>query len=167
MVACVLWTTSAVFVSCPVYRSVRVITSVVRSDHKAVVAYPNNRTVLVWMYLLVLHIAKSHRISMRGFCSKSLKTSLHTACPWRLWLLLQGGARIARSILSWKNDNCPLPRRRVAYVTPFIKAQLRRKNRLMRAGRVEEASAIAVRIGKFLSNATELACRRKWWPSRC
>ena len=34
------------------------------------------------------------------------------------------------------------------YVTPYIKAQLRKKNRLMRAGRVEEAGAIAERIGK-------------------
>jgi len=34
------------------------------------------------------------------------------------------------------------------YVTPYINAQLRKKNRLMRAGRVEEAGAIAERIGK-------------------
>jgi len=34
------------------------------------------------------------------------------------------------------------------YVTAEIKSKLRRKNRLMRAGRVEEASALAERIGK-------------------
>ena len=32
------------------------------------------------------------------------------------------------------------------YVTPAVKAMLRRKNRLMRCGRVEEASAIAKRV---------------------
>ena len=34
------------------------------------------------------------------------------------------------------------------FITPEIKSKLRRKNRLMRAGRVEEAGALAVRIGK-------------------
>jgi len=34
------------------------------------------------------------------------------------------------------------------FVTPEIKAKLRRKNRLMRAGRVEEAGALAEYIGK-------------------
>ena len=33
------------------------------------------------------------------------------------------------------------------YITGHIKAMLRRKNRLMRKGRVEEASALAQRIG--------------------
>ena len=34
------------------------------------------------------------------------------------------------------------------YITADIKSKLRRKNRLMRSGRVEEASALAERIGK-------------------
>jgi len=33
------------------------------------------------------------------------------------------------------------------YMTPDIKAKLRRKNKMMRAGRVEEASVLADRIG--------------------
>jgi len=32
------------------------------------------------------------------------------------------------------------------YVTPYIKSALRRKNKLMRAGRLEEADALAERI---------------------
>jgi len=35
-----------------------------------------------------------------------------------------------------------------AYITPRMKAMLRRKNRLMRAGRVEEAGALSARIGR-------------------
>ena len=35
-----------------------------------------------------------------------------------------------------------------AYITPAIKAKLRRKNRLMRAGRIEKANALAVQIGR-------------------
>ena len=38
-----------------------------------------------------------------------------------------------------------------AYVTPSIKAMLRRKNQLMRAGRVEKANALAVQISKDIT----------------
>jgi len=38
------------------------------------------------------------------------------------------------------------------YLTPAIKAKLRRRNRLRRAGRVDEASALAQRIGKDIAN---------------
>ena len=45
------------------------------------------------------------------------------------------------------------------YITAAIKAKLRRKNRLMRAGRIEEASALAQRIGKDIvrRNKTRLS----------
>jgi len=38
-----------------------------------------------------------------------------------------------------------------AYITPKIKAMLRRKNRLMRAGQVEASSALSDRIGKEIT----------------
>jgi len=38
------------------------------------------------------------------------------------------------------------------YITPAIKAKLRRKNRLQRAGRVEEADALAKQIGQDIAN---------------
>jgi hypothetical protein len=41
------------------------------------------------------------------------------------------------------------------YVTPEIKAKLRRKNRLMHAGRVEEAGALEERIGKDLERQSK------------
>jgi len=41
-----------------------------------------------------------------------------------------------------------------SYMTPEIKAKLRRKNRLMRAGRVEEASALARRIGRDIDRSS-------------
>jgi len=43
------------------------------------------------------------------------------------------------------------------YITPDIKAKLRRKNRFMRAGRIEEADALAERIG---TDITEQNSRR-------
>ena len=46
--------------------------------------------------------------------------------------------------------------RNPGYITPAIKASLHRKNRLMHAGKVEEASALAERIGKKISNKCKL-----------
>jgi len=44
------------------------------------------------------------------------------------------------------------------YITPYIRSLLRKKNRLMRAGRVEKAGAIARRVGKEITkrNRTRL-----------
>jgi len=63
--------------------------------------------------------------------------------------------------------NCFYPQRRITitsrdpyYITPTIKAKLRRKNRLRRAGRTEEANALALQIGKDIAN------RNKTRPSR-
>lgn len=41
------------------------------------------------------------------------------------------------------------------YITPKIKSLLRRKNKLMRKGRLEEASALARRIGKSITKCTK------------
>jgi len=41
------------------------------------------------------------------------------------------------------------------YITPHIKAKLRKKNRLMRAGQTEKASALALRIGKDIVNRNQ------------
>ena len=45
------------------------------------------------------------------------------------------------------------------YITPAIKSKLRRKNRLSRAGRIEEANTLARRIGKYIAarNRTRLS----------
>ena len=37
-------------------------------------------------------------------------------------------------------------------LTPAIKAKLRRRNRLRRAGRIDEANAVSQRIGKDIAN---------------
>ena len=44
------------------------------------------------------------------------------------------------------------------YMTPVLKALLRRKNRLMRAGRTDEGSALASRSGPSYSHETVLTC---------
>jgi hypothetical protein len=46
-----------------------------------------------------------------------------------------------------------------SYITPGLKAKLRRKNRLMRAGRTEEAGALAKQIGKEISRRSKTKLR--------
>ena len=61
------------------------------------------------------------------------------------------------------------------YVTGYIKYMLRRKNRLMRRGRVEESSALAQRIGKEITRRTKTQLKpiqgnvdsRKMWACVC
>ena len=42
-----------------------------------------------------------------------------------------------------------------SYMTGYVKAMLRKKNRLMRKGRVDEASALAQRIGNEITRHTK------------
>src|SRR5207245_4626376 len=62
-----------------------------------------------------------------------------------------------RCYRDWSSDVCSsdltisLTSREPSYVTPEIKSTLRRRNLLMRAGRVEEASALGVKIRALIS----------------
>ena len=45
-------------------------------------------------------------------------------------------------------------------MTPALKALMRRKNRMMRAGRIEEAIALACRIGRIIQRRNSFHVRR-------
>jgi hypothetical protein len=59
---------------------------------------------------------------------------------------------IARNLMDqlYPEQAITLTSRDPPYVTPPIKSMLRRKNKLMRAGRVEEAGALSARIGQAI-----------------
>jgi hypothetical protein len=59
---------------------------------------------------------------------------------------------IARNFMDqfYTEQTITLTSRDPPYVTPAIKSILRRNNKLMRAGRVEEAGALSVRIGQAI-----------------
>lgn len=142
-----------VFASNPLqYSIVRVVTSTVKSDHKAVVLY-----------------AESHPAP----CVKSVsKKTFRNITPNQHALFLEHISEITFHILAVSSDtvqsqfdyfysfatdllNQFYPLRTITvtsrdpdFVTPAIKAKLRHKNRLMRRGRVDEAGALAQRIGK-------------------
>ena len=151
-----------IYVSDPCYDSIKVVTSAVKSDHKVVIAYSGIRKV-------TLHKNKK-------------KLMFRRRSPAQHALLLQ---HIAGLKLQFDNDSHDVqgkfdqlydvlvellnrfyPERRITvtssdpdFVTADIKALLRRKNRLMRAGRLEEASALAIRIGATIRRRNSVQLR--------
>ena len=127
-----------IFVSEPAYNTVRVITSTVRSDHKVVVAYAGecraaSKTKTVKTYRPVtpaqhasfLQYAKQSDI----FDTTAVCTDIQTATDTFYNIALQ--------LLDHFYPKRTVNSRDPSYVTPVIKAKLCRKNRLMRAGRLE------------------------------
>jgi len=148
-----------IYVSEPCYSSVRVVTSIVRSDHKAVVTYTD-----------------------KNKCAQTKKTSIEmvyrTKTPEQHALFLQAVADINFEFIETADDvqiqfdifydaclllldnfyplcTIKVTNRDPTYITPDIKRLLRRKNRLMRRGRLKEASALAQRIGKAVTRVTK------------
>lgn len=142
-----------IYESCPTYSTVRVVNSVVKTDHRAVVAYKD------------LCSAMSVKVTS--------KRSYRRRTPTQNALFLQYIASTGIDNLQPVSDTQQqfdafyvtalqlldqfYPERVITttsrdpdYVTPEIKALLRRKNRLMRAGRVEEAAAVAKKIGDII-----------------
>ena len=140
-----------VFVSCPQYNTVRVGTSVVKSDHQAVVAYSDSAP----------HVQakiSARRTFRRKSPSQHVLFLQHVSAidnddplPYvNTQSEYNNFYNIALGLLDefYPERTITITCRDPDWVTPEIKVMLRRKNRLMRAGRVEEAGALARRIGK-------------------
>ena len=136
-----------IFVSDPSYSTVKVVTSMCKSDHKAIVAYSG---------------------SQPRICAKRKETfTFRRRSPTQHALFLDHLSHLNITLDDCNNiqenfDNLYdvmlslldrfYPERSITvssadpdFITPTIKAQLRKKNRLMRAGRTEEAGALAKR----------------------
>ena len=144
------------------YKSIRVVTPVMRSDHKAVVAYAEHLQLTVKektkkLYRQVTpaqHALFLQHISKLDFDisnDPSTDTQSLFYCFYDSVLQLLNSFYPERTITMTTRDP--------DYMTAGIKAKLRRKNRLMHAGRVEEAEALTVRIGKDIAsrNKTRLS----------
>ncbi len=154
-----------IYVSNPqLYSTVRVVASVVKSDHKAVVASAANNQ-----------------------CKQPKATTLRTfrpKTPAQHALFLQHATTLSFDnpqpaassdpSINAQSDfdhfyataigllNKFYPKRTITvttkdpdHITPAIKAMLRRKNRLMHAGRVEEAGALAARVGQEMTRRSK------------
>ena len=150
-----------IFVSCPQsYSVIRVVTSVVKSDHKAVVAYPDSNQLAQPKSKTQLTYRKKtptqHALFLQSLATTNfdyqptfneIDPSINTQQEFDYFY------SIAQSLLNqfYPERTITLSSRDADFITPEIKAKLRKKNRLMRAGRVEEAGALAVRLGKDIS----------------
>src|SRR5208282_4644712 len=138
-----------IYISEPCYEHIKVVTSAVKSDHKAVIAYSGHRKVVLRKEKQVRmfrrrsptqHAPLLQHIANMKFCfhdTKDAQGNFDQLYGIMFGLLDKFYPERIITVTSTEPD----------YVTPAIKAQLRRKNRLMRAGRVDEANALATRIG--------------------
>jgi len=136
---------------------IKVFNSTVRTDHKAILATKNrdirdkakrSTTKIIRkrspnQHANLLHDLAHHDISHLN------------EDPQLAW------DRFYQELLGWLDQyylarTVAITNREPAFVTPQIKNLLWRKNRLMRKGRVEEAGAIANRIGKLVTKANSV-----------
>ena len=149
------------YVSCPIYSTVRVFKSLVRSDHSAVVAYADrpqlsNKTVLQKTFCRISPPQHAAFLQYIGALDLDLSTLSCSAQE-----TFDAFFEMATGLLNHFYPECTITVSSgdPAYITPSIKAKLRRKNRLMRAGRIEKANALAVQISKDITrrNKTRLS----------
>ena len=146
-----------VYVNNPCYTTVRVVKSTVKSDHKAIVAYRGQ------IHLQALN-KRRHRCQFRQRTPAQHARFLEYASTLNIELddcnSTQSNFDHMYGVMS-ELLNMFYPEREITvtssdppYVTPAVKALLRRKNRLMRAGRTEEACAIAARIRTIITRSS-------------
>jgi len=139
------------------FDTVRVVASAVRSDHKAVVAFSDRK-----------QFTQPKNTIQCTFRSKSpTQNALFLQCLSNMSFESTQAPVSSNSVINTQEEfdsfysiatcliNQFYPQRSITlttrdpqFITPEIKAKLRRKNRLMRSGRLEEAGALAVRISR-------------------
>ena len=142
-----------VYVNDACYDAVKVVTSAVRSDHKAVIAYTGAPP-------RQLNKTRERRAFRRRSPTQHALFLEHAS---RVTIDVDDDASVQCNSDAVYAAMCDLldafyPERQVTvtssdprYITPAVKAMLRRKNRLMRAGRINEADAIAFRVRKVIT----------------
>jgi len=142
----------------PIYTTnVRVVTSVIKTDHLVIVARANDVPIAnVKQTVVKIPIrvrTPSRHAKLFSYLSLIDWTFLTTSQDPE-----QSYAQLYVLLNSLLDSVYPIQLVSVSsrdpyYYTPLIKHLLRRKNRLMRAGRVERAGALAVRIGRCIRDA--------------
>ena len=143
-----------IYVSDPTgYSDIKIVTSVVISDHKAIIAFngpapvSRGKSSIKCRYrkkspnqnaLFLQHLSTVENLDITGADAQEQFDSFYEQA---LALLDRFYPEKTISISSNDPD----------FITPELKASLRRKNRLMRSGRIEEANGIARLIGKKIA----------------
>jgi hypothetical protein len=140
------------YTSEPVYDGVSVVKSAAKSDHLAIVAC-SDKTMMLSNKTVRKASYRQHKPSQHAaMLSYAAQADFHV--PTEL------GVQAASD---WFYERCQLlmdkfyPLREISvttkdpsFVTPEVKMMLRRRNRLMRRGRIEEAEAITLRVSKVV-----------------
>jgi len=146
-----------VYVNKPCYSTVRVVNSTVKSDHKAVVAYRDR------VHVKPLNKSRYRRTFRRRTPAQHARFLEHVST---LQIEVDDNADTQTNFDTVYSIMLDLldtfyPEREITvtssdppYVTPTVKALLRRKNRLMRAGRTDEAGATATRIRTIITRSS-------------
>jgi len=142
-----------IFQSSPMYTGVKVVTSTVKSDHLAIIAYTGsqpkdiNKKRTVWEYR---PRTPDHHAAFLDFLSDFNWDHVINATDTQTAF-----DKFYDSVLSMLNIFYPLctvtvTNRDPYFVTPKIKSLLRKRNRLMRKGRIEKAESITNRISQSI-----------------
>jgi hypothetical protein len=145
-----------------VYEHIKVVKAVGKSDHSAIVAYNGQTLTTVTKVRRKCEFRKKTPAQHASFlsCAGSLNTTYFDCVED---IVQESFDNFYTKSLDLLNRFYPLRTVTITssdppYITPEIKSALRRKNTLMRRGRCEEASALALKIGSLITknNAAEL-----------
>ena len=142
-----------IYVNNASYDAVTVVTPTMRSDHKAVIAYTGAPP-------RQLNKTRERRVFRRRSPSQHALFLQHAPAAtfeFHDVASVQSNFDVMYTIMRELLDRF-YPEHQVTvtsadprYITPAVKAMLRRKNRLMRAGRIDEADALALRVRKLIT----------------
>ena len=138
-----------IYVSDLQYLNVKVVKSTVKSDHQAIIAFNGETKQTLSKTKRECHIRKRTPAQHANFL-RSVVDPVHTVDPHGD--TQQEFDALYASLIQLLDTYYPLRSITIAssdqpYVTPFVKHLLRRKNKLMRSGRTDEAAALAGKIG--------------------
>jgi len=130
------------------YAGIKVLTSTAKSDHKAVVAYTGSKPKNINKRREKRRFRKRSPSQLAAFLKYVSQLEFEVSGD----LDVQTNFNNFYDTLNALLDQC-FPEREITvtsadphFITPAIKSMLRRKNRLMRAGRTDEAGALAKRV---------------------
>jgi len=151
-----------IYVSAACYPNVKIIKSSIKSDHSAIVAYHcgargrTGKTSTSRTYrkctptLHAVFLANGTSLDFRGVLEAGdPSTALDRF--YDIALAALDRYYLKKTVSITNNEQC--------FLTPTIKSMLRPKNSLMHSGRIEEASAIATRVGKSIAKFNSIELR--------
>ena len=150
-----------VYVSMPCYDNVQVITSIIKSDHKAILASSSENKLLGKKQSWTAKYRKMGPSQNAAFlgCMKDYKFVVdeHSSVQEEFDGFYESMITLMNNFFPEKTitmtDKDP------DYITPAIKAKLRLKNKLLRQGKMEQANVLSGRIGHIIAkkNSSEFS----------